>query len=92
MDDLDPNTLTLTRHCINTLIGHPDGPELTSLLVTIQTIAKNIGAGVRRAGFSNMFGSHGAINVQGEEQQKLDIIANQIFINHLRYFFFYFFF
>lgn len=32
-----------------------------------------------------MFGAEGTINVQGEEQQKLDILANQLFINSLRY-------
>ena len=47
-------------------------------------MAKNIGSAVRRAGISRLYGAQGAVNVQGEEQQKLDVIANQIFITLLR--------
>ena len=76
--------LTLTRHSLDALASRDDGPELCNLLVTVQSIAKNIGAAVRRAGISRLFGAQGSVNVQGEEQQKLDIIANQIFIHELR--------
>ena len=47
-------------------------------------MAKNIGSAVRRAGIARLYGAQGAVNVQGEEQQKLDVIANQIFITLLR--------
>eukprot|EP00095_Tigriopus_kingsejongensis_P006775 maker-scaffold637_size121548-snap-gene-0.25 protein:Tk06775 transcript:maker-scaffold637_size121548-snap-gene-0.25-mRNA-1 annotation:"fructose- -bisphosphatase 1" len=80
---LNSNALTLMRHCLNNLMDKPDGPELVSLLVSIQSVVKNIGAAVRRAGISRLFGTEGSINVQGEEQQKLDILANQTFINYL---------
>ncbi|XP_059096655.1 fructose-1,6-bisphosphatase 1-like [Tigriopus californicus] len=80
---LNSNSLTLTRHCLNNLTNKPDGQELVSLLVSIQSVVKNIGAAVRRAGISRLFGAEGSINVQGEEQQKLDILANQTFINYL---------
>ena len=49
-----------------------------------QSVAKNIGSAVRRAGVARLYGAQGAVNVQGEEQQKLDVIANQIFITLLR--------
>lgn len=39
---------------------------------------------VIRAGLSNILGAAGAENVQGEEQQKLDVIANDIFIDSVR--------
>jgi fructose-1,6-bisphosphatase I len=39
---------------------------------------------VRRAGISQLFGVAGDINVQGEEVKKLDVLANDLFINMLR--------
>ena len=84
--DLNPDTPTLTRHLLDTLMKRTDveGAELVSLLVTIQSIVKNISSAVRRAGISKLFGAQGSTNVQGEEQQKLDILANQVSTqNHL---------
>jgi len=84
--DLNPDTPTLTRHLLATLMSRTDieGLELFTLLTTIQSIVKNISSAVRRAGISKLFGTQGSVNVQGEEQQKLDILANQVFINNLR--------
>jgi fructose-1,6-bisphosphatase I len=78
--DLD-GAPTLTGHLLATLMKRTDveGAELVNLLVTIQSIVKNISAAVRRAGISRLFGSQGSVNIQGEEQQKLDILANQVF-------------
>ena len=85
--DLNPDTPTLTRHLLATLMSRTDieGLELFTLLTTIQSIVKNISSAVRRAGISKLFGTQGSVNVQGEEQQKLDILANQVNIgpNHL---------
>jgi len=86
---MDPNFPTLTRHLMSTLMNSPDqdGSELVSLLITIQSIVKNISAAVRRAGIFNILGAQkggSCINVQGEEQQKLDVLANTTFINFLR--------
>ena len=77
---MNPDTPTLTRHLLDTLMKRTDveGAELVSLLVTIQSIVKNISSAVRRAGISKLFGAQGSTNVQGEEQQKLDILANQV--------------
>ena len=74
------DTPTLTRHLLATLMNRSDieGAELVSLLVTIQSIVKGISSAVRRAGVSKLFGAQGSVNVQGEEQQKLDILANQV--------------
>ena len=85
--DLNPDTPTSTRHLLATLMSRTDieGLELFTLLTTIQSIVKNISSAVRRAGISKLFGTQGSVNVQGEEQQKLDILANQVNIgpNHL---------
>ena len=67
---LDPNSLTLTRYLMSSLMNSPDrdGSELVSLLVTIQNIVKYISAVVRRAGLVDVLGAHkgggGALNVQ----------------------------
>ena len=66
---IDANFPTLTRHLMTTLMNSPDhdGSELVSLLVTIQSIVKNISAAVRRAGIFNVLGAKeggGCINVQ----------------------------
>lgn len=84
--NIENDTPTLTRHLLATLMNRTDieGPELINLLVTLQSVVKNISSAVRRAGISRLFGAQGSVNIQGEEQQKLDILANQIFINFLR--------
>jgi fructose-1,6-bisphosphatase I len=40
--------------------------------------AKVVSSYVRRAGLAAVLGRAGAINVQGEEQQKLDVLANEV--------------
>ena len=40
--------------------------------------AKNISAYVRRAGLVDVLGRTGTTNVQGEEQEKLDVLANDV--------------
>jgi fructose-1,6-bisphosphatase I len=57
--------------------------ELSNLLYDIALAAKIIAAAIRRAGLVNILGTAGNRNVQGEEQQKLDVIANETFKNCL---------
>ena len=51
---------------------------------SIQSACKAVSTAVRRAGISNLFGAAGNTNVQGEEVKKLDVLANDLFINMLR--------
>ncbi|MEO6068459.1 MAG: class 1 fructose-bisphosphatase, partial [Gemmatimonadales bacterium] len=51
--------------------------ELSHLLYDIALAAKIIQAATRRAGLTNILGAVGHTNVQGEEQQKLDVFANE---------------
>ena len=44
---------------------------------------KIIQAQVRRAGLVDVLGEHGEVNVQGEIQQKLDVIANEAIVQAL---------
>jgi len=55
--------------------------ELSRLLSDIAIASKVVSKDVRRAGLTeNILGSEGSTNVQGEEQQKLDVIADRQFI------------
>jgi fructose-1,6-bisphosphatase I len=57
--------------------------ELTNLLYDIALGTKLVAAAIRRAGLVDILGSAGAVNVQGEEQQKLDVFANECMKNAL---------
>lgn len=57
--------------------------EFSWLLSGITLATKMIQAKVRRAGLNDIVGSAGAMNVQGEEQQKLDLYANRVLLHCL---------
>ena len=54
--------------------------ELTNLLRDIAVASKIVNRDVNRAGLVDVLGAKGETNVQGEEQQKLDVIADEAFI------------
>jgi len=58
--------------------------ELSALLRDIGLAGKLINQQVLKAGLADILGKHGATNVQGEEQMKLDIFANDTLINVLK--------
>ena len=53
--------------------------ELSSLLASIRLAAKIVNREINQAGISDILGSMGQANIQGEEQQKLDWFANERF-------------
>ena len=57
--------------------------ELSSLLHHIGTAAKMVNAKIRKAGLVEILGRSGAENPQGEDQQKLDRYADEVFIDAL---------
>ncbi len=57
--------------------------ELSNLLYDLCLAGKVIGAAIRRAGLADILGSAARENVQGEEQQKLDVFANEAMKNAL---------
>lgn len=59
--------------------------ELSSILRDIGLACKIINKQVLKAGLVDILGQHGATNVQGEEQMKLDVFADEALINVLRY-------
>jgi fructose-1,6-bisphosphatase I len=58
--------------------------ELSSLLNAIRLAAKVVNHEVNKAGLVDLFGDSGDVNVQGENQQKLDVFANKTFIQSLK--------
>lgn len=58
--------------------------ELSALLRDIGLACKLINKQVSKAGLVDILGKHGATNVQGEEQMKLDVYADETLISVLR--------
>ena len=57
--------------------------ELSSLLSSIKLAAKIVNHEVNKAGLVDILGNAGNTNIQGEDQQKLDIYANDVFMKTL---------
>jgi fructose-1,6-bisphosphatase I len=57
--------------------------ELSRLINSIRLAAKVVNHEVNKAGLVDITGAHGQTNVQGEDQQKLDVLANELFIETL---------
>lgn len=57
--------------------------ELTLVLNDIASTCKKIAAAVNQGALAGNMGEVGAINVQGESQKQLDVIANQIFLESM---------
>lgn len=57
--------------------------ELSRLINSIRLAAKVVNHEVNKAGLVDITGAYGETNVQGEDQQKLDVLANELFIETL---------
>ena len=58
--------------------------ELSRLLNGLRLAAKVVNHEVNKAGLVDILGEAGDINIQGENQQKLDVLANEKFIQTLK--------
>lgn len=77
--------VTLEQFIINQQqkVPHSTG-RFSRLLRDISVAAKIISRNIRRAGILDVLGDTGVVNVQDEEQKKLDQIAHQEFVQALR--------
>src|SRR5690606_11315003 len=57
--------------------------ELSRLMNSIRLAAKIVANKVNQAGLVDITGAFGKENTQGEQQQKLDVYANEVFIETL---------
>merc|ERR1719359_61939 len=91
VDEIDEHgsVMTLIRYMIEQAKFNPEKyRDMESLMSSIQMACKQIASMVSRAGISDLTGLQeggGSVNVQGEEQKKLDVISNDVLKNALRY-------
>ena len=75
------SVVTIERFIIEQERQFPEATgDLSSVLYDIALAAKMIASKVRSAGLADILGAEGKDNVQGEAQQKLDVIANDIIV------------
>jgi fructose-1,6-bisphosphatase I len=81
-DDL--RIMTLQAHILEQQVNYPQAAGTFSWILSALSIsAKIIADKVRRARLENVLGSVGSENVQGEVQQKLDVLANEVLLRTL---------
>jgi fructose-1,6-bisphosphatase I len=79
-------SVTVQQHILSQQKRFPGATgEFSWLLSGVTLATKMIAAKVRRAGLTDILGEHGAVNVQGETQQKLDVFANNALLHCLRF-------
>src|ERR1700722_7147798 len=76
--------MTLQAHILEQQAHYPQaGGTFSWILSALSISAKIIADKVRRARLENVLGSVGTENIQGEVQQKLDVIANEVLLRTL---------
>lgn len=76
--------VTLQAHILQQQARYPEASgQFSWILSALSISAKMIAAHVRRARLDDVLGAVGNQNVQGEQQQKLDVIANEILLRTL---------
>lgn len=72
---------TLTQFLIEESRRHPEASgELNALIQEVATACKAISKRVASGALTDAIGAAGEVNVQGEKVQKLDLIANDLFL------------
>lgn len=59
--------------------------ELAFILNSISVASKVISNAVQHAGVQGLYGMQGVVNVQGEDQKKLDVLANDVMVNAIKF-------
>ncbi len=79
--------VTFTRFMAEVAMLNPELSELTTLFGAIDTSCKAITNMVKRSQLpaSETLGLEGEVNVQGEDQKKLDVITNDVLKRALRF-------
>lgn len=76
---VDDKIVTIERFLLDTQPENAGG-DLTAIFYDLAVAGKIISAQTRRAGLLDMLGLAGKVNVQGESQQKLDLLADDIIV------------
>lgn len=76
----------LHRYLFESELEHPEATgELSALLSQLALAGKRISRALSSAGLMDVLGASGDVNVQGEAQQKLDAISNEVFLEAFAY-------
>ncbi len=79
-----PGVTTLEQYLVDQQSLYKDAKgSLSRIFRSLELAAKIVNRDVRKAGLVDILGNQGTENVQGEEQKKLDVIANNVFIRSL---------
>jgi fructose-1,6-bisphosphatase I/sedoheptulose-1,7-bisphosphatase len=71
---------TLSKFLIQQLTDLPGGSDLGALLVDVAAAVKAISAMTAKGALGGYLGEQGSKNVQGENQQKLDVLAHEVMV------------
>lgn len=72
---------TLTQFLIEERRRHPESRgDLNSLILDVALACKAISRRIASGALTGVIGKTGTVNVQGEQQQKLDLVANDLFL------------
>ena len=71
--------ITLTQY-LNT---HSANPAVSDLITTVTEVGKTISQLLQKGALADILGEAGNQNVQGEEQKKLDVLANDLLLEAL---------
>lgn len=84
--ELNTDLVTLSRFILTeqAKVGAGATGDFTLLLNALQFAFKFIAYNIRRATLVNLVGLAGAANKSGDEQKKLDVIGDEIFVNAMR--------
>jgi len=81
---MEERNKTLGEFIIENQTAHQySSGELSRIINSIRLAAKVVNYKVNKAGLVDIIGAAGEQNIQGEDQQKLDVYANEVFIQTL---------
>jgi fructose-1,6-bisphosphatase I len=66
------------RVTVEAHVSESSGAALGAVFGAVAVAAREIAGKIRVAALSDVYGAAGAVNVQGEQQQKLDVFANEV--------------
>ncbi|KAM0348920.1 hypothetical protein ACHAPU_003854 [Fusarium lateritium] len=85
VEKINTNIVTLTRFLTEEQAKHPEATgDFTLLCHALQFSFKSIAYYIRRATLVNLTGLAGSSNSTGDDQKKLDVISNDLFIEAMR--------
>ena len=72
--------MTTLAHYLN---DHSSNPAVSDVITTITDVGKTISQLLRKGALADILGEAGNQNIQGEDQKKLDVLANDLLLDAL---------